>query len=1580
MGQQLLETLQTMSPEEAEKLLRRVEELKAQQKTAATFQQVEAAKDVGAVHRVHGQNYGGIEKEKATRGMDLGRMGSALSGRTGTDAAEVDKLVDYVTRRGTMALGQQPGLPGQYGSDIEGALRSVPGAKGVARGDQYAAVDQSGRLLATRNEYPSLREHWNALGRDGDATRLGFAVNVLQSLARPAGTALNYGVDAMNGNTDDMTIRGFGADMLEALKGGKRGTVGEGGRVSAGRGAGFGDVGRLIWKRKLEQLGPDATTGQAFPDVPMPEYVANRPLADWQDEDFDFFGDVAGFALDPINVVGGKALAPVVGVAGKAAGTATSAASKVLPESVVSAASRAKEVALTDVTDLVRRITGAPITEGALAAGMRTTHGAAADGVARDFAAANVGARAQGQVEMQDVLRELQDIAPMVSSREAPEVAGAVESLLDLEDGAKLVRLRERLMNGQGPVRLLDDADRAHTETLRKLTDEDVGLLTKTPEEIQKAIDDDALGAATRLANMSDDDLYDIVTSRYGHDETALGDLVSLREKARGGASVVDADDLGADEVPIFRYDVDGAVDDAAGAAERPHGLYFHVGKDGKSQYAGGITTKKKVVSYGSAKPRNPLVVDGTNSAGWDAAKRLAPEEYARYAKLTEEELFEEIVRDYPEMEALLNKLVQKEGRGVVAYGGLKQIFDTWGALLARRKGYDAIIHSGAGRNFGREFVALDPGAIRRLHGPLPDGAARPRTRRTYTPGRLDDDTWASYRKLLDEETPKSILTKNARETLLERLRPVRNRQWDLARTHGVDLFRGYGDDVAEGLVGSNVDKAARRVAEILRRSGSREKALGLLGKDVRLEGYFPHPPKPKLGGALPRAYNPRARRYAVATENVKELRVSAHRLDGDEDAMALLSDEDRAFVHSFATNTAFQAKAENIARAKKVFADLDLRMDAIDETARVRADTFDEAAEVIEARSGGRVTTEQDPIKAVALHTQALAAGQARARLGEEAVKLGVARDPVQLIGEIGDDALKARVLRDLGEGAEGPAPGQFRGPHARFEGGVEAGRAGVSATDPEVLGALREKGWTIVNKDLAKKMPALEGKAIPIGIQREIERMAGKLEQGALDRAAALIGKLNQLWIPLVLNTPGFHIRNWIYGEFQTYLALGARAFRPAAWRQAFEVAAIAEGQLASQAVIKLGGRSWNAMELAATARRMGVVETGLVADLEGIASKSAHYNDEGLRGLFTQNLNPWSQKGIVGNEPVFKKVVNRGIARIQGGHAGQAGSATAENLQRMRVFLGRLDAGDDVVDAANAVTKYMFDYTGSQLSEWGKAIRRVMPFYQWVRFSTVQTVEEMIKQPHKFAHLARLFDMANNAAGDVEGEHVTASDPTEIPESLMERGASYVPEAIGDAFGLEQTPEQKWMLALERPGTALNFLDPLLSGLPSQFVVEKLLPQLSPAARVPVEIATGKYAFGGAPISPTFTPDDPTNSGLEAALNMKSEDMPGYFLPTLGGPWASMLAAGLGLKRNPKVPGSDEDERMFFQGVSNLAGVKLAPFNPHVTSKKRAMEDAQVLEAREAGRRREGRAQAADISAIERLILKITEGGGS
>lgn len=712
---------------------------------------------------------------------------------------------------------------------------------------------------------------------------------------------------------------------------------------------------------------------------------------------------------------------------------------------------------------------------------------------------------------------------------------------------------------------------------------------------------------------------------------------------------------------------------------------------------------------------------------------------------------------------------------------------------------------------------------------------------------------------------------------------------FDLERKLGADLFEDgarlaahYGDDI----VG-----VAKTVARQLARRGESFQKAGLMSRAVPLEGYFPHVLK---GGS----YSPLRGRSAMQWKNLGDARRTAYRI-ADEAAggknFGNLGDDDLTLLHEF-SQAAPRRQEELFAEAAEVMN---------------RADLFSPQEDALAGFKGlleqsGR-EAETDVLRVIGKHGSAAEPAIATARTGQRIAGLSDAQG-VKLVRDVDE------VLADLGH----------------IEPRVEAGgpraiaRANnVAPLDAEAATALREAGLVRVGMDdeIAKKMPALKGKVIPEALADEIRRMADSMDAGGFARAARAI---NSAIVPMLLNTPGFHIRNAIYGMFQVYWAVGRKAFNPLMRRRAHEVARLAEHGGSSIEVFRLGKSNARAADLADEMRQYGLIETGKTADLESVLAHSAV--NKGSLGL-ARRLDPRSRAGLLGgNEQLLKSAINRPVARAlgAGGKNIGGGGATIENTQKAMVYLTKRAEGMAPAEAAQVATKYLFDYTGAELSKMEKGVRLVIPFYQWVRFSTQQTIEMMLKHPDRFLDVQRLFETVDAASGAsmTGGGMPQGVDPRDVPKHVRERGAVNLPEKakdmlrlMGEKMGVEIPDEMEMMFSFERPGSQAN----LFQGSAAD-VLKKVSAQMGPAAKVPAELITNRYMYGGGEVSP----------GREfSGHTLRPEDAPGYLLQNMG-PWGSLTSSVLGVRPSPRHTSEAQMFRLVASTISMMTGQRVTAFD--------------------------------------------------
>lgn len=743
--------------------------------------------------------------------------------------------------------------------------------------------------------------------------------------------------------------------------------------------------------------------------------------------------------------------------------------------------------------------------------------------------------------------------------------------------------------------------------------------------------------------------------------------------------------------------------------------------------------------------------------------------------------------------------------------------------------------------------------------------------------------------------------------------------RWQLAGKFGVNLFNEASDDA--------LTVASKRVASMFAKHGEEMKQLGLIPKSTSLQGYYPR----MLKGTD--AFMPLRSRLLVPTHNVNELMAAARELTERPKLFGQLDEANKSLVNAFSDGK----KLQYIGDPKN--------QEALKGVLKEAGQLYDEVDDVIGAtdnllKEKGRLVFEKDePQKVIGKYLSVINPIKARAR---------IARDLLSLTDEAGNrlimtrpEALKAIGKTDLEDG--------FR---PLFK---KTAALGKYELKPEVARALREAGMVRADDAVLRKLPMLKGMWMKAELADEVATMAGSFDPKMFEKAGRFIGRMTKYWVPFQLATPGFHIRNAIYGEMQLYLALGPRYFNPLHLRTAHKLAAAAQYgkgirgkiRLGRAAAKKLGTKELRLADLVEEMAERGVAETGLVADLQRVLKTQAPFkNERALRAWNAAKPTKFFNKGI--NEQI--------LGRIVGGGGGMTG-ATVENVQRARLYLARRLAGDSALDASLYVKKYMFDYTGGRLSDLEKGVRQFAPFYQWLRYSTEQAVEMMWAQPNRYMHIHRLFNLLDSMSSD------KPEDPRMVPEHLRTRSAIRVPDFVEgpleeglSQLGIEPREGTRRRWSPERPGQQLEIFKP-------GNTLDMLGQQLGVPAKMYMEtVGThgpggtgGRYLFGGGEISPGFVPRDA--NALERFLNMKQDRMIPYFSSAVGGPWGSLTSQALGMRQSPRMTGQDQDERMLYSLLSTLLGQRFTAYDPGQVAGYRALDDKGKLQSMERARRKSG-----------------------
>lgn len=184
--------------------------------------------------------------------------------------------------------------------------------------------------------------------------------------------------------------------------------------------------------------------------------------------------------------------------------------------------------------------------------------------------------------------------------------------------------------------------------------------------------------------------------------------------------------------------------------------------------------------------------------------------------------------------------------------------------------------------------------------------------------------------------------------------------------------------------------------------------------------------------------------------------------------------------------------------------------------------------------------------------------------------------------------------------------------------------------------------------------------------------------------------------------------------------------------------------------------------------------------------------------------------------------------------------------ETWQRFAVFLSEWKKNGDIQDAGMKVKEVFYDY-GNLTSFERSTLRRLVPFYSWMRFNTPRMIQTLATEP--VLH-ARTQSFIRNLQFSGDGQPI---DKSKLPAWALERG----PLVIGER------PDGSWMVKSLEGLLPVYDLVPLMHQSPLQFGLNAL----SPILKVPLEQMVNETFFSGAPIEQV--PGQLARSGTLAKL---------------------------------------------------------------------------------------------------------------
>ena len=233
----------------------------------------------------------------------------------------------------------------------------------------------------------------------------------------------------------------------------------------------------------------------------------------------------------------------------------------------------------------------------------------------------------------------------------------------------------------------------------------------------------------------------------------------------------------------------------------------------------------------------------------------------------------------------------------------------------------------------------------------------------------------------------------------------------------------------------------------------------------------------------------------------------------------------------------------------------------------------------------------------------------------------------------------------------------------------------------------------------------------------------------------------KVLNTWRGYALLAPSYHVRNTFSNVWQNFLA---GVTDPQAYGEALRF------QRAVKVRAKDGGKALSEFVLATP-----------FGDRTGVQLFDELFNEDLMGGFMSEwahEIDQMHQALEFGHK--FKKG-EESVRRFN-----MAVGTHIENNARFALYFDQLGKGANPQEAAQAVRKFLFDYTATGLSAFEETkVKRLTSFYRWTKNNMLLSVEQLGKQPGKYAAIPKFKHAIENMTSE--------GSPTEefMPEWLAE-----------------------------------------------------------------------------------------------------------------------------------------------------------------------------------------------------------------
>lgn len=337
------------------------------------------------------------------------------------------------------------------------------------------------------------------------------------------------------------------------------------------------------------------------------------------------------------------------------------------------------------------------------------------------------------------------------------------------------------------------------------------------------------------------------------------------------------------------------------------------------------------------------------------------------------------------------------------------------------------------------------------------------------------------------------------------------------------------------------------------------------------------------------------------------------------------------------------------------------------------------------------------------------------------------------------------------------------------------------------------------------------LKGKYFDPDIAHAIEKFYNYTsDDRGIKKLFNFVRQFQTFWKSTTLAFPSTVLRNMFGNILNSFLIID----NPAKYIESFKDAVLAmKGQ--TYKVITKSGKYININDILKEAEKRGLFGTTLL-NTDVVKELSS---TEGIGGKIAQGLHKSSQ--TIENIIPISKLNNM-----------------AENYSKLALYIDRVKIGKSFDDAADDVYKVLFDY--GDLNSTDRAIKKVIPFWTWMRRNLPLQLSNLLSTPSK-----TILKVENSFNQNRPGDDL-------IDQRYM---SDWLGDTVKIRFGKDKFDKQQYILleglvpyfdiaGLIKVGKGIG-QNGVMGGLTS--IIDDTISAMSPLIKTPIELATNRsFAF--------------------------------------------------------------------------------------------------------------------------------------